>query len=338
MLELLIGTYDSETGGGVYPLTYSPGDDRWAHGEPDADLRNVSYAAWNRRHDVYVFVHESTPGKLGSYRREKGAWRRLHEIASGGSAPCFVDIDPDGGSAVVTNYESGEVALFPITSDGCITQAPVIHRNEGSGPHPRRQTGPHPHCARFAYGRIFSTDLGTDEILVHATHAAGGSYTALKLPAGQGPRHIVFHPTRPLAYLLTELGSRLFTLSIGTDGRLAQVNDISTLPEGFSGESLGGHIELNTAADRLYVTNRGHDSLAVFDVSSLQPRLMQHAPTGGSSPRHFRLLEGERRVVIAHEKKGGVTVLPLDGDGMVGDVVWSADVPKSVFIGAIGRM
>jgi 6-phosphogluconolactonase len=338
MLELFVGAYDSGDDGGLYPLTYSSDKDCWTVGEPDTGIRNVSYAAWNPRHDVYVFAHESSSGKLGCYRRKRNGWQRLHETESGGSAPCFVAIDPDGGSLVVANYESGEVALFPVSADtGCTTQGPVLHRNEGSGPHPDRQAGPHPHCARFAYGRVYSTDLGTDEILVHSAHEAGGSYTALKLPAGQGPRHIVFHPARPLAYLLTELGSTLFTLSVGNDGELAIVHELSTLPSGFQGESLGGHVELNAAGDRLYVTNRGHDSIVVFDTSADHPRMLQSTDTGGASPRHFCLLEEKKRIVIAHEKQGGVTVLALSDDGKLSPARDRIAIPKACFVGRIER-
>lgn len=337
-MEFLVGAYDSNDGGGLYPLSYSPDDDHWRLGEPDPAIRNVSYVAWNRVHDVYVFVHEGSPGQVSCHRRSDAGWRKLHETPSGGAAPCFVAIDPDGGLAAITNYESGDVALFPISADtGCLADRPVLHHNEGSGPHPRRQTSPHPHCVAFAYGRIYSTDLGADEILVHSPHAAGGSYTALRLPAGQGPRHILFHPVRPLAYLLTELGSMLFTLSVGNDGALAIVNQLSTLPPEFRGDSLGGHIDINAAGDRLYATNRGHDSIAVFDISSTEPQMIQIADTGGASPRHFRLVEDAKRIVIAHEKEGGVTALTFEDDGKVGAVTDQLDVPKAAYIGRIGQ-
>lgn len=335
MIHLFVGAYDGEGSGGIYPLSYHPGQDRWILGKPDDRFRNVSYAKRDPRHDTYIFVHESERGQVGSYRWTDDSWEQLQMMDSKGAAPCFVAMDPAGSLAAITNYASGEVVVFPIDADGRLGETPVIHRNEGSGRDPERQSGPHPHCVQFAYGRIYSADLGTDEILVHAQHEAGGSYTALNLPAGQGPRHLVFHPAKPIAFLLSEMGSTLYTLSVGNDGDLNIVHETSTLPAGYKEESLGGHIELNIAGDRLYVTNRGHESIAVFDVSKDEARMLRLTPTGGKSPRHFQLLEDLRQVVVAHEKEGGVSILQLGDDGSVGAIAHQFHVPKACYVGRL---
>jgi 6-phosphogluconolactonase len=333
-VEFLVGVYDAPKGGGVYPLTWRQEPESWFLGAPVKSLRNASYAMRSPRHRVWYVVDEEA-GRLGCFSCEQGEWRCLSLSATGGTKPCFVSVDPDGGVVAVANYGDGSVAIFSAAAgDGALHQAPVVHRNEGRGPHHQRQKGPHAHCVRFAYGRIYSTDLGTDEILVHSPHGAGGFYTALRLPPGEGPRHIVFHPNLPVAYVLTELGSSLFTLGVETDGRLSELRRCSTLPAGFTGHSLGGHLALG-AHGRLYASNRGDDSIAVFNLDDKGlPELAQIAPAGGKSPRFFLALEAERRFIVAHETTG-IAVLELLPDSRIGAAIATIPLPGAAFIGRI---
>lgn len=248
-------------------------------------------------------------------------------------------LDADEGCLAVANYASGSVALFRLDErTGLPIEPPILRRNHGKGPVEGRQDGPHAHCACFGPDRrwLFQADLGTDEVLAYAVDAATGSLgerrVAFRAPAGSGPRHLVFHPVLPLALLVSELASTLTVLEVG-EGILSARRTVSTLPPGFSGESLGGHLSLNSAGDRVYVTNRGHDSIAIFawDASGAL-ELLQHAPSGGRSPRSFVLLEAERLLLLVNEEGGEISVFNVRDDGALSPVDAGLVVPGAAFL------
>jgi 6-phosphogluconolactonase len=340
MVELFVGTYSDGDSRGLTRLAYVPHDDFWTLQPWTHAVENASYAAYSPRHGLHYVLDERAPGRLGVYRLQGPDWERLADLPTGGDMPCFVTLDPAGAALAVANYASGSVSLYRLDSASGLPQGPPeTHGNIGGGPNAERQDGPHAHCVQFHNGRLYRTDLGADEVLAHeldpATGRLGPPFTALRLPAGQGPRHIAFHPTAPVAYVLTELGSRLFTLAVQADGRLRQVADVSTLPAGFSGDSLGGHLALSPQGDRLYASNRGHDSIAVFAIGEgTEPVLLQIAPSHGRSPRHFCLLQEPRHMVVAHEEGGSLSVLAMAGDGTIAGLRQSLPLKKPVFVGA----
>jgi 6-phosphogluconolactonase len=329
--SLFIGAY-----GGVYPLTRESG--AWALGAPFEVGRQASYGCYDPWRGVHYLVDEIEVGTVASYVDEEGGWRQRSSVPTGGGCPCFVSIDAEASALVAANYKTGSVAVFRLDGDGSILAGPVVLQDSGSGPIADRQDGPHAHCARFAGSFLYWTDLGADRVLAcryePVLGVVGEPFDAFVAPSGQGPRHIVFHQTLPRAYMLTELCSRLFVLDVAPDGRLSEVERHATLPAGFTGQSLGGHLALDVDGGRLYASNRGHDSIAVFsldETGDLSPQ--QIVPTGGRSPRHFRLLQDANVAIVAHEESDSISVLPLGADGRLGEAVQRIACPKPVFVG-----
>jgi 6-phosphogluconolactonase len=75
----------------------------------------------------------------------------------------------------------------------------------------------------------------------------------------------------------------------------------------------------------VFVSNRGHDSLAVFNIGAEgQLALAGIYACGGNVPRNFALAPGGRFVLVGNQMSNEVTVLPLDGpEGLVGSAVAS---------------
>ena len=144
-----------------------------------------------------------------------------------------------------------------------------MRQNHGAGQINDRQDGPHAHCALFGGdGRwLYHVDLCTDQVLAYLLIAENGSLSepivAYQSARGAGPRHLVLHPRLPIAFLVSELGGTLTMLQVG-DGSFAERQTGTTAPADYSGENLGSYLELNEAGNRIYVTKRGHDSVAVF--------------------------------------------------------------------------
>ncbi len=197
----------------------------------------------------------------------------------------------DAGVYVV-NYTSGSVCKLPDTVD----------RHEGRGADPARQSAPHTHCViETPDGRALAvTDLGTDEIYLYDHDLRELSRACL--PPGSGPRHLAFSADGKRAYCSCELSSEVAVLSY-ENGRLSYLFSVSTLPEGFSGENTTAAVRVREPY--LYVSNRGHDSIACFRLEGRTPVPLAVVPTGGASPWDFDLWKDN--LVCANYKSGDLT-------------------------------
>lgn len=327
-----IGSYAANGGAGLYPLTVTDAGE-WRTEPAEDSIRNASHGVRSARHGL-VYLVDEVAGTLGAWRFD-GAWSCAARVEAGGDGPCFVALDPAEARLAVAHYGSGSAALFDLDpATGLPAPAPARWQAHGHGTDPERQEGPHAHCVVFAPDGswLYVVDLGTDRIVAFDP---GRSFAEPRLafaaPAGSGPRHLILHPTRPLACLVSELASTITLLAV--DGPVLRPLDrCSTLPAGFAGESLGGHIGFAAAGTRVYVTNRGHDSIALFAVADERLALLGHVPSGGASPRFFHLDEGRREMLVAHEEGGGVTRFAVGDDGRLSRRPGALGVPGAVFI------
>ncbi len=253
--------------------------------------------------------------------RASGALTRLNEQPSGGGAPCYVSVDRSGRVALVANYGGGSVALLPIEPNGALAPAHVV-QHTGKGPNAERQEAPHAHCIladpsnRFA----LAADLGADRVFVYQLDLEGRSLRHIEegdasMRPGAGPRHLAFHPTLPLVFVANELDSTVATLRFdSTRGALALIDARSTLPAGWTGTNYPADIHVAANGRTLYVSNRGHNSTALFSVAASTGALAleQVIPTEGDWPRNFTLHPTERWLLVANQRSNSVIVFGRD--------------------------
>ncbi len=253
---------------------------------------------------------------------DTGALTKLGEQPSEGAAPCFVSVDKSGRVVLVANYNGGSVAVLPIQADGSLASATSVVKHAGSGPIKDRQSEPHAHCIvadpsnRFA----FAADLGADRVFVYRLDLDGKSLRHVDggdavMRAGAGPRHIAFHPTLPLVFVACELDSTVATLRFDAErGALSPLETRSTLPAGWTGTNYPADIHIAPSGRTLYVSNRGHNSLAVFSVAKSTGALSldQVISTGGDWPRNFSLDPTGRWLLVANQKSNSIVVFGRD--------------------------
>jgi 6-phosphogluconolactonase len=132
---------------------------------------------------------------------------------------------------------------------------------------------------------------------------------------GAGPRHVAFAPSGEFVYAVNELASTVTVLAYQPGpGTLRRVQTVSTLPPDFSGSNWGAEIVADAKGRSLYVSNRGHDSIAVFgmhpDDGTLQP--LQWVPSGGTTPRHFAMDPTGQWLLLANQGSDTVDLLRID--------------------------
>ena len=203
------------------------------------------------------------------------------------------------GEVYCANYLSGTVTQMPNR---------LVAFN-GSGPNKERQDCSHPHCITETPDGAFLCvcDLGADSIYVLTPELEFVSL--LRLPEGSGPRHLVFSKDGEYAWCSNELNSTVSVLGY-RQGRLSYFASYPTVPDGFPGPNAASAIRLSPGGQHLYVSNRGHDSIAEFAVEGQELHLLRCIPCHGKSPRDF-ILTGSW-ILSANENSDTVTVLPLN--------------------------
>ncbi|NUB93593.1 lactonase family protein [Haloterrigena sp. SYSU A121-1] len=279
-------------------------------------------------------------GRVSAYRidAETGGLTRLNGRSSEGGAPCYVSVDAAGRYAFVANYQGGTVAAYPLADDGRLDEVADVVAHEGSGLHSERQAAPHPHAIvpgpehRFRY----APDLGTDRIEIYRSDESAALRPAESGPAtaraGAGPRHIAFHPTEPYCYVVDELESTVTGYERDAEtGGLAAIDRTSTLPPAFDGTNEPADVHVHPSGRWVYVSNRGHDSVAVFAVDAVTGRLepLAHEPTRGETPRDIALAPDGALLLASNQHGDAVASFAIDETGRL-EPRAEFDVPKPV--------
>ncbi|MBB5709649.1 lactonase family protein [Sphingomonas xinjiangensis] len=332
--QIVAGTYAREGGPGLAQLEASPNG--WVMRGAVSTIANASFGVRNAAGMRYL-VDEQAEGSLSIHGRDL---RRISTVSTLGADPCHVALAANGRALAVANYSSGSVTLWKLDAR---TGLPVGDgqriRHDGSGPNRERQASAHAHWVGFAPGRPFlhAVDLGADAVFAHRLHPRSGALAdtriAYRAEPGSGPRHLARHPRLPVAFLVAELANTVTTLQAQTNGTFTARGVVSTLPTGFNGPSAAAHIAVNRSGDRLYVSNRGHDSIAVFAIDRQGGlTLLQHFGCGGHWPRMFLLLEDRGEMLVANERSGNIARLRIAGNGTLYAASPGPSIPGVVYL------
>jgi len=319
-----IGTYTSDGGSrGIYRAELNASTGELSQPTLAAEANGPSFVAVHPNGKFLYAVHEPTEGDVSAYRIETdGMLSKINSRSSGGGGPCHVSVSPDGKNVFTASYGAGSLACLPIKEDGSLAEPSDVFKNAGTGPNKARQEGPHLHAiyADASNSFVYACDLGTDEVLMFRLDSPTGSLSPLKprsakVPPGGGPRHLALHPNGRFAFVNDEMTSAVTAFERDkSSGRLDPIQTISTLPEGrdVPGNSTA-EIFLHPNGQWLYVSNRGHDSIAAYAVGEDGTlSVIQIAPAGVSVPRGFGIDPSGRWLVAAGQKSNDLTALSID--------------------------
>ena len=293
---------------------------------------------------VYSFAIDEKTGDL----------KQLNTETVPGNGPCHLcvatSIDGAKAAVVVACYGGGTVALLPVLEDGKLGKFVSSIKHEGElGPNKRRQEAPHPHGAYYPRKRdvILVPDLGLDSVLVYqldfdppklSAKTFQGEKIVIKCPPGTGPRHLAEHPSLDTncVFVVNELDS-----TVGIIPGDENMPTFSTLPEGVTPESCENttaEIMVHPNGKFVYASNRGHDSIAVFqfDATAAPNKALtqiQVEPCGGKEPRSFCIDPTGQYMVVGHQKSGTVGVLKIDPNtGKLSQTDHKIEIPQAVCI------
>jgi 6-phosphogluconolactonase len=221
-----------------------------------------------------------------------------HQPTLGGE-PCHLTCDPSGRCLIVVNHEHGSVIVFPILPDGSLGPKSDFQQHVGSGPGPT-QAGPHAHFVTFdpTGTHVLVADKGIDKVMIYQLDADAGKLTPNHPPfgelhAGAAPRHIAFHPSGRFAYVNGEADMTVTAFEYdGGRGALSELQYLPTIPADAPREGCStAQIMVEPGGGFVYVSNRGHDSIAIFAIDQANGRLtaVGNVSTEGKTPRNFTI-------------------------------------------------
>ncbi len=266
---------------------------------------------------------EGAGGAVGSFAVGKdGKLTALNQLPAGGDGTCHVWVDATGRTVLAANYGGGSVACFRTNIDGSLGARSAFVQYEGTGPDSKRQEKPHGHSiyTDSTNRHVYACDLGTDSVWSFEFDPAKGSLTpaipaAAKVPPGAGPRHMAIHPNDHFAYVNNEMGLSVTAFSRDVkSGALTAMQTLPTLPEGTPREGVStAEIFCHPTGKWLYVSNRGHDSIAVFSIATDgKLTAIETAPATVKVPRGFGIDPTGKWLVVAGQDDDQIAVLKID--------------------------
>lgn len=198
----------------------------------------------------------------------------------------------------------------------------------------------HPHTHSIVldpiFGRIaFAPDLGMDIVRQFVYTEDKQLMAAGSVPAGidrpLGPRYIEFHQQQhTTAYVVNELASSISVFLLNVEAckalihlPLSQLEDnktaclqliqtVSTIPHAFpSALNTCGRVAVHPSGRWVVVSNRGHDSIAIFKSHLSQEMMLTPASlfhTKGETPRHFQFDKSGEFLFVANQDTDSVSV------------------------------
>jgi 6-phosphogluconolactonase len=328
----------------VYRVDASTG--RWEHVQLLPDLVNPSFLELDAARRTLYTVHGDS-SEVSSFRIDPATGRLspLNQQSTHGKNPVHLAIDPTGRLMVIPNHVTSSLVVLPIREDGSLGEVIDLYELKGKiGPHRVEQPFAKPHQTEFdPAGRfILVPDKGLDCVWTFRLDKAGKLYTAEPplVPAreGSGPRHIAFHKSLPLAFVLNELDSTVTSYRYdAVDGKLDPLQIVSSLSESFTGNSRASEIAVSADGRFVYASNRGFDSVAVFAVDPANGWLhaVDFQVSEGKTPRFFAIDPTGRFMYVANEESDTIITFVIDRDtgklARTGDVVRSGSPVCIVF-------
>ncbi|MDN5762810.1 MAG: lactonase family protein [Microlunatus sp.] len=310
--HVFVGGYTSESDGqaaGVTSLLNQRSRGR-IQLEPVSTM-GLTSPTWLTRHPslpVLLVVEEASPSTLSSLRYQPdGSLQLLGTVETGGDGACHVTVTDDGRYALVSHYGSGSVALVEIAATGTLSDVVDLLELTGAGPNAERQAGSHVHQVVAVDGGLYLVvDLGGDHIF--RLRVMNGALVPIgdpiQLPPGWGPRHLV--AVADHLVVAGELSGELWIARRdGNDWR-----HLRTVPSS-SRTGLCQPSGIVTDGARVFVANRGVDTISVFDLDPAVGEFSAVAEfdCGGHWPRALTLDGG--RLWVANEKSSTLSLFEL---------------------------
>lgn len=286
------------------------------------DAENSTYLA-KSPDGKFIFAAVDKFSSIGSIRalsvNSNGNLSLLSSQKSHGKSTCHISCDQKGNMIFATSYMDGKLTVHKFEGKKVFPASQIISY-EGSGPNKERQETAHAHQAQVSPDNqwLYVCDLGSDKIWVHdISDILSGSYStkSIDIPAGYGPRHLIWNAELPLAYIFCELNSHILVTEWDDDtGKLSIVENKNVLPKEYKGKAAGAAIRLHPGNKALFTSDRGHNSIVVCKVDENNGKLEYEDwfSVRGKTPRDFNIDPTGEWLLAANQDSDAIVPFRLD--------------------------
>ena len=339
---LYVGTFSERGSEGIYVFEF---DNETADAQQIQTLDHLGSPSYLCLHPSGKYLYSGNRasvvegenwGSLSAFQiAEDGKITHLNDASGLDEGTCYISTDHSGQQIYIANYAGGSMASYGLQPDGTI--GPLIASYDHQKPN-----GPvaHAHAAvpspdnRFLY----VPDLGNNEvtayrILTEAAKLKKSPRRTLPVTKGNGPRHFIFHPNGKWAFVAEELSSSVLSVAYRKSGRLKELDRESTLPNDYEEQNKVADIHIHPNGRWLYVSNRGHNSLAIYevDVDSGMLQAIGHQSTLGDWPRGFMITPNGKFLLVANRRTDNITIFEIDeATGQLTDTGKQIKIPAPV--------
>ncbi len=262
------------------------------------------------RERLYVSIRSER--SVAAFRRDPktGSLEHLGTTSLGANGT-YLATDQSGKWLLSASYSDGVVSAHPITAEGTIGEkaASVVRTTRCA----------HAILPDAANRFVFVPHTCPNAVYQFRFDAVTGSLSANDPPrvepaAGLEPRHLAFHPQLDVVYFDDEKGSSVTAYAYDREkGTLRPFQTVPTLPADFTERNSCADIEITADGRFVYASNRGHNSIAAFQVDGTSGRLtaVGRFPTG-DTPRSFNLSPDGRWLVAAGQRSADLSAYRRD--------------------------
>lgn len=337
-----VGTYTKGDSEGIYKYTLQEDGVIKKIGLA-AKSENPSFLTWSHDKKFLIAVNEINSengnGTVESFSVNGNKLAPINKSSSGGAHPCFVTTNKFD-FVLTANYSGGNIGLLRLNNKGELSDLLDVQQHTGKGTH-QRQKLPHAHSTWFDFNNlnIISVDLGTNELWFSKLDTLQqkllpSNPNKMAMAAGAGPRHLTFHPNKKWVYVVNELDCTVTLLQKNDNGKYDKGASFTTLPKEFTEPNTCADIHTSADGKFVYASNRGHNSIAIFEVNTNNGnlKLIGHEPTLGNSPRNFSLSPNGNFLLVANQLTNNIVSFKRDKKTGLLEFIHQIEAPTPVCI------
>lgn len=241
--------------------------------------------------DRTVFISQGSTVRAYAYDRGAESFSLLDQEATAGSGT-HVAVDPSGRFVFVAHYDEGELSFLSYSEPGGFGTAQVLAPGENTHQTRLDASGVH----------VYVPCLGSNTVAQYDLNPTSGALTpaaTANAEATGGPRHLDFHPTLPVAYVLTENGSQLHVYDINAATGSLQLRSNGSLGTAADGQDhWSSDVHVSPDGRFVYAVNRDPPELVRFQIDGNGALTRLGADALGAVVREFAMDPAGRYIQI----------------------------------------
>lgn len=305
-MKVWFGGYTKSDSRGIYTISFDqlPLDDVSAL---TVKIENPTYFQISENNELITIKKDGDLGGIALISLDD-LTKTQAEFLISGAPPAYIGINNEEQLVYIANYHLGLLQVFSFADH----QFNLIAETKHVGHSVRKeQESAHPHFFdQTPNHNLVGVDLGLDQVEFY--DLVNGELKSLAIyqnEPGFGSRHLVFHPTKAIFYVVGELSSQVNVVTFTDNFEFASLQTISTISAEYHEDNGAAAIKISHDGKFLYVSNRGENTIVVYAIDNQgKLHLIQRIKTFGEFPRDFNFSPDESLVIVANQTSNNATV------------------------------